>query len=135
MTVSTKVIETQDNFLYFTADMGNIHLNGTDDAHCLIMSGTDFAEPNPFDDLWHKINGAGRLLLILCLSRESYNFVVRTIPKERAAVLDPDLICPILLSNAPQEKLKGWFRTQLSVRRLTPFNIKNGLAPIFETNG
>jgi hypothetical protein len=107
--------------------MGNIRLNGTDDAHCLMMSGTSFTEPNPFDDLWRKINGAGRLLLILCLSRESYNFAVCTIPRDRAAILDPELICPILLSNAPLEKLKSWIRSQLPIRRLTPFNIKNAV--------
>jgi hypothetical protein len=127
VTLSTRLLETHDNFLYFTADMGNIRLNGMDEAHCLIISGAHFNEPNPFAELWRKINGAGRFLLILCLSRESYTFVLRTIPEKRAAVLDPGAIGTILLSDAPLEPLKRSIRDQLSARRLSPFNIKNAV--------
>lgn len=126
--VSVEILEVRDNVMHFIADMGNIRLNGTDEAHCLVFAGADANTASSLAELWEKTNGPSRLIFVFALSRESYQLALHQIPKERAVILAPDSLSVILEGPSPLEDLKRRIREQIPLRRLIPFNIKNAVS-------
>ncbi|HZF09888.1 MAG TPA: hypothetical protein VFE33_13950 [Thermoanaerobaculia bacterium] len=119
---NAQIKESDEGSLYFTTELPDIRLHGTDDMHCLLLARSDDIASEVLKTFKRKAVAPGRLLVVFPFREEAALLTQEALGSVRHLLVPPLAAREILLSDQPQEKLKKLLREQLPIRSLIPYN-------------
>lgn len=112
------------NWMEFTADLSEIRLRGTDESHCLLVSGSPRQAEAALRNFLTRVNAGGRLLFVLPVSAAATAVAQSAADWASAFVLvDLNALIGVLGADNWKAILSGFIRRALPLRALIAFDI------------
>ncbi len=118
---TARIRDADQDVLYFSADLSAIHLRGTEEIHCLLISG----KPN-IDTVkahYDRIIAPGRLVVVLCAGPIEPSELHTVASWSRCMLVGHGDFAQFMNALAPLSWLKQALRERINRYSLIPFNI------------
>jgi hypothetical protein len=93
--------EPENNALHFLMDLSDIHLQGMDGVHCLLLAGNDSSINRAMRGFWAEFNAPGTGTFVLTLSELAYKQAQTILPNGRCLILSPRQLEEMLTTDDP----------------------------------
>jgi hypothetical protein len=113
--------EVDSNLLYFTADLSSIHLRGTEEVHCILMSGA--GDISQAKKVYNQAIAPGRLVFLWCASDAASQALGDLATLSRCMFLTRIELNNVMMSACTHQMLRVLLPQKVNRSSLIPFNI------------